>query len=55
MGDATFKAAFAEAQQKIRGMSVAFIAIPNDLELYLFEVYAAMELGTAKYNSFRTH
>ena len=27
----------------------------DDIELYLLEVYAAMELDTSKWNSFRTH
>lgn len=50
-----FKAAFSEAQQYLRGLDVAFVAIGNPLELYLFEAYAAMELDTGEWNTFRTH
>ena len=31
------------------------IEIDNPVELYLFEVYAALELRTALHNTFRTH
>ena len=40
---------------RIRGMDVAVIEIENPAELYLFEVYAAMELRSAMHNTFRTH
>ena len=36
-------------------MSVAFIEIENPLELYVFEAFAAMTLGTHEWNTFRTH
>jgi len=50
-----FKAYFSGAKNYIAGMSVAFIEISNDLELYLFEVYCSMELDTSLWNTFRTH
>jgi predicted GIY-YIG superfamily endonuclease len=50
-----FLRSFSVAQSRLRDMSVAFIEIGNDLELYLFEVMAAMELDTASWNTFRTH
>jgi len=50
-----FKTYFSDAQKYISGMSVAFIEIPNDLELYLFEVYCSMELDTSLWNTFKTH
>jgi hypothetical protein len=34
---------------------VAFIEIANEVELHLFEVYAAIELDTGEWNTFRTH
>jgi len=51
----SFQAAFSEAQKYLRGLDVAFIEIQNSLELYLFEAYAAMELDTSNWNTFRTH
>jgi hypothetical protein len=55
MKDPKFRKAFQEAQQLLRDSSVAFVEITNPLELYLFEVYCAMELDTGEWNSFRTH
>jgi len=55
MQDPAFRAAFNEAQGLLRGCSVAFIEIPNPLELYLFEAYCAMALDTCEWNTFRTH
>jgi hypothetical protein len=50
-----FRLAFDDAQQYLRALSVAFIAIENPLELYVFEAYAAMSLHTHEWNTFRTH
>jgi len=50
-----FQKAFAEAQKYLRTLSVAFVEIANPLELYVFEAYAAMELATHQWNTFRTH
>lgn len=55
MATPKFLAAFDEAQKHLRCLSVAFIAIDNPLELYVFEAYAAMSLGTHEWNTFRTH
>jgi hypothetical protein len=35
--------------------TVAVIEIENPVELYLFEIYYAMELDTVKWNTIRTH
>jgi hypothetical protein len=43
------------AKKELMKCQFAFIKIPNDVKLYLFEVYVAMELGTLHYNSFCTH
>lgn len=55
MRDEQFKAAFLSAQDRLRKMTVAWVEIQNDLELYLFEVFAAMRLNTETWNTFRTH
>ena len=55
MQDVNFADAFKASQEYLRGLLVAAVAIENPLELYVFEAYAAMELGTAEWNTFRTH
>lgn len=50
-----FSKAFEDAKACLKSLHVAFIPIEDDVELYLFEVYCAMEFDTAKWNSFRTH
>ena len=50
-----FHQKFEEAKRYLLGAGVAFIEIPNALQLYLFEAYCAMELDTCKWNTFRTH
>ncbi|WP_216857567.1 GIY-YIG nuclease family protein [Burkholderia sp. S171] len=55
MKDDQFREVFLTAQGRLREMSVAFVQIDNDLELYLFEVMAAMHLDTDTWNTFRTH
>jgi hypothetical protein len=55
MKDDQFRQAFLSVKARLHKMAVAFIEIENDLEQYLFEVYAAMKLDTAKWNTFRTH
>jgi predicted GIY-YIG superfamily endonuclease len=55
MKDAAVQEAFNAAKQRLRDCKVAFIAIPNPVELYLFEVYAALEFDTETWNTFKTH
>ena len=55
MNNPTFRSAFEGAQHHLRQLHVAFVEIENPLELYLFEPYAAIEFGTHKWNTFRTH
>ena len=55
MKDDEFRKVFLSSQGRLRQMKVAFVEIDNDLELYLFEVFASMRLDTGKWNSFRTH
>jgi len=55
MKDEQFRRIFFQAQGRLQAMRFAFIEIPNDLELYTFEVYVAMSLDTDTWNTFRTH
>ena len=55
MKDDQFQQVFFQVQKRLRAMNIAFIPIENDLELYVFEVYAAMALDTGTWNTFRTH
>jgi hypothetical protein len=55
MAKPAFQDAFQEAQRYLQGLSVAYVDIENPLELYVFEAYAAMALGTFEWNTFRTH
>jgi hypothetical protein len=55
MRDTTFLTVFKEAQARLHKCQVAAVKIENDLEIYLFEAYAAIELDTCKWNTFRTH
>jgi hypothetical protein len=55
MKDDQFRNVFLTAQGRLREMSVAFIQVDNDVELYMLEVMAAMRLDTGVWNSFRTH
>lgn len=55
MKDIAFLEAFSVARDLLRSSNVAFIEIPNPLELYLFEAYCAIELDTSDWNTFRTH
>ena len=55
MQDAAFRQVFDDRQQYLRGLQVCFIRIENDLEIYLFEAFCAIELDTSEWNTFRTH
>jgi hypothetical protein len=55
MDDDAFGKLFETKRSYLRTLSVAAIAIENPVELYLFEVYAALALATSKWNTFRTH
>jgi hypothetical protein len=55
MKKSIFIRAFRDAQWTLVGCRVAVIEIPNPLVLYAFEVYAAMQLDTGEWNTFRTH
>ncbi len=55
MKDEQFREVFFSAQERLRNMNVAYVEINNDLELYVFEVFTAMQLDTDTWNTFRTH
>ena len=55
MADTDFLAHFNVAKQRLQKCDFAFVEITNDLVLYLFEAYCAMELDTSEWNTFRTH
>ena len=55
MADADFLGRFTVAKERIQKCHFASVEIPNDLVLYLFEAYCAMELDTSAWNTFRTH
>lgn len=50
-----FREVFAAMQGNLRLVQVSFVQIENPLELYLFEAFAAIELSTHEWNTFRTH
>ncbi len=55
MMDPAFVSVFEDRRQYLRTLRCAAVAIENPVELYLFEVYAAMALQTTLWNTFRTH
>lgn len=55
MADPEFRAVFDSRREYLLGLRVAVVEIPNPLELYVFEAYAAMELDTGYWNTFATH
>jgi len=55
MQTAEMKNQFEKAKARIAKMDIAFIEIKNDIEIYLFEAYCAIELDTKEWNTFATH
>ncbi len=55
MADRSFSELFLVKRDYLRRLRVAIVTIDCPIELCLFEVYAAMKLGTGALNSFRTH
>jgi hypothetical protein len=59
MRDTGYRSQFMKARDELCKMSVSIVPIDNPLELYLFEVYCAMELNTGiengGWNTFQTH
>ena len=57
MKDDAFRGAFDRMQERLQAGRVAFIEVNKEhvVPLYLLEVYAAMKLGTGRWNTFATH
>lgn len=55
MENEAFKEQFDKAKNYIRNLNVAFVAIKNPLELYVFEPFCAIKLDTSEWNTFETH
>ena len=55
MKDADFMRLFGAKKDFLKTLRVAFIEMNDPIEMYLFEVYCAMQLDTSNWNSFRTH
>jgi len=55
MKDDDFLRLFAARRDSLKTLHVAFIETDDPFDMYLFEVYCAMELDTCRWNSLRTH
>jgi hypothetical protein len=53
--DPAFTPHFDAARAQVAAMDVQFIELPDPITRTLFEVYAALALDTAEFNSFETH
>lgn len=50
-----FNSVFLEAKRRVAAMPVRFLLMKDPIERTMFEMYAALHLGTERYNSFETH
>lgn len=55
MSDLEFSSLFKASQGRLEQCYIAVVEIENSVELYVFEVYASMELATGEFNTFQTH
>ncbi len=53
--DQEFAVEFNEAKSRVAGMGIKAINIDDQISQTIFEVYAAMKLGTLEFNSFDNH
>ena len=53
--DPDFAIMFKEAKARVKEMGIKVVAIDDQITQTLFEVYAAMTLGTLEFNSFANH
>ena len=51
----TYEAKFSEQKQRVRNMEVRVVEITDSVVQAVFEIYAALTLGTTRYNRFDTH
>ena len=50
-----YGAEFSEQKQRVRNMEVRVVEITDSVVQAVFEIYAALTLGTTRYNRFDTH
>ena len=50
-----FRPYFEDAKAEVARMDVRFVEVPEPELRTVFEVYAALALGTTDFNSFETH
>lgn len=50
-----YEAEFSEQKQRVRNMEVRVVEITDSVVQAVFEIYAALTLGTTRYNRFDTH
>ena len=53
--ESRFAPLFRQAKERVSRMNVQFIEMDDSIERTVFEMYAALHLGTEHYNSFETH
>jgi predicted GIY-YIG superfamily endonuclease len=53
--DKDFTEHFDAARAQVAAMDVQFVAVPDPITRTMFEMYAALALDTAEFNSFETH
>ncbi len=50
-----YRAEFLEQKQRVRNMEVRVVEVTDSVVQAVFEIYAALTLGTTRYNRFDTH
>jgi hypothetical protein len=55
MASTDFRKLFEASQRRLEACTIGVVEIDNYVELHLFEVYAAMQLNTGEFNTFKTH
>lgn len=55
VSDPEFAPLFIQMKERVSAMDVRFIVMHDPIERTMFEMYAALHLGTEQYNSFETH
>ena len=50
-----YETKFLEQKQRVRNMEVRVVEVTNSVVQAVFEIYAALTLGTTRYNRFDTH
>lgn len=53
--ESRFAPLFRQAKERVSRMDIQFIGMDDPIERTVFEIYAALHLGTERYNSFETH